>query len=257
MQTEGVDYFDTYASVVQWSTIRLVLTLALKHGWSTHQVDYTNAFAQAEIQEEVYIEPPRGFAGRDGADKVLKLLKSLYGLKQAPKTFFEKLRARLLERGFTASEIDPCLFMKNNMICVVYVDDTILCGPDSEEELEREIKGLGVNNLETRHSFQLRTNEGEVGDFLGIVWIEKRDNGKFHLTQTGLIDKVLKTTNMENCNAISMPANREAIGADRDGASFSESWKYSNVIGMLLYLSGNTRPDITFAVHQCGRFSRS
>jgi hypothetical protein len=41
MQTEGVDYFDTYAPVVQWSTIRLILTLALKHGWSTRQVDYT------------------------------------------------------------------------------------------------------------------------------------------------------------------------------------------------------------------------
>jgi Reverse transcriptase (RNA-dependent DNA polymerase). len=96
MQTAGVDYFDTYAPVVQWSTIRIVLTLALKHGWSTRQVDYTNAFAQADIQEEVYIEPPRGFSGQDGLDKVLKLRKSLYGLKQAPKTFFDKLRAGLL-----------------------------------------------------------------------------------------------------------------------------------------------------------------
>lgn len=91
MQTAGIDYFDTYAPVVQWSTIRLVLTLVLKHGWSTRQVDYTNAFAQADLPEEVYIEEPRGFTGRDGTNKVLKLLKSLYGLKQAPKTFFEKL----------------------------------------------------------------------------------------------------------------------------------------------------------------------
>lgn len=91
MQTEGIDYFDIYAPVVQWSTIRLIMTLALKHGRSTRQVDYTNAFAQAEIQEEVCIEPPRGFAGRDSVDKVLKFLKSLYRLKQAPKTFFDKL----------------------------------------------------------------------------------------------------------------------------------------------------------------------
>jgi hypothetical protein len=183
---------------------------------------------------------------------VLKLCKSLYGLKQAPKTFFDKLRAGLLERGFTPSNIDPCLFMKKNMICVVYVDDTILCGPDPLA-LEEEIKGLGVNSLEQRHSFQLR-NEGEVGDFLGIR-IEKKAEDSFYLTQTGLIDKVLIATDMQHCNSISTPAGKEAIGSDRDGEPFAEKWKYSAVIGMLLYLSGNTRPDITFAVHQCARFS--
>jgi hypothetical protein len=219
MQTAGVDYFDTYAPVVQWSTIRLVLTLVLKHGWSTRQVDYTNAFAQAHLQEEVYIEPPRGFTGADGADKVLKLLKSLYGLKQAPKTFFEKLRAGLLERGFIQSNIDPCLFMKDGMMCVVYVDDTILCGPDGEA-LEAEIKGLGVNTLEQRHSFQLR-NEGEVGDFLGIR-IEKRDHGKFYLSQTGLIDKILSITDMADCNPVATPTGKEALGSDPEGGAFKE-----------------------------------
>jgi hypothetical protein len=254
MQTEGIDYFDTYAPVVQWSTVRLVLTLALKHGWATRQVDYTNAFAQADIQEEVYIEPPRGFSGEDGLDKVLRLKKSLYGLKQAPKTFFDKLRAGLIERGFTPSNIDPCLFMKENMICVVYVDDTILCGPDSNA-LEAEIRGLGVNNLEQRHAFQLR-NEGEVGDFLGIR-IHKNSTDTFNLTQTGLIEKVIAATGMQDCNSISTPTSKEALGSDRDGEDFDEKWKYSTIVGMLLYLSSNTRPDITYAVHQCARYSHN
>ena len=65
LQSEGVDYFETYAPVVQWSTVRLVLTMILSHGWHTKQVDYTNAFAQAEINEEIYIEPPRGFGAMD------------------------------------------------------------------------------------------------------------------------------------------------------------------------------------------------
>jgi hypothetical protein len=49
MQQEGVDYFDTYSPVVKWSTIRMLLNLVLREGWSTRQVDYTNAFAQAEL----------------------------------------------------------------------------------------------------------------------------------------------------------------------------------------------------------------
>ena len=69
--------------------------MILSNGWHTKQVDYTNAFAQAEIQEEIYIKTPRGFGGGDRLPIVLKLFNSLYGLKQAPKTMFDKLKARL------------------------------------------------------------------------------------------------------------------------------------------------------------------
>ena len=70
LQREGIDFFETYAPVVQWSTVRMLLTLVLANKWITKQVDYTNAFAQATLHEEVYIEPPRGFGRRDGGDLV-------------------------------------------------------------------------------------------------------------------------------------------------------------------------------------------
>ncbi len=53
-------------------------------------------------------------------------------MRQAPRTFFEKLRDALLERGYTQSANDPCLFMKEGIICVVYVDDTIFGGADGD-----------------------------------------------------------------------------------------------------------------------------
>ena len=56
LRKEGVDFFETYAPVVQWSTIRLLLSTVLTEGWTTRQLDYTNAFAQAELKEEVYVE---------------------------------------------------------------------------------------------------------------------------------------------------------------------------------------------------------
>jgi len=74
--------------------------LTLANGWETRQVDYTNAFAQADIKEEVFVELPRDFAATEAGEYVLKLNKSLYGLKQAPKTFFDHLRSGLIERGF-------------------------------------------------------------------------------------------------------------------------------------------------------------
>ena len=193
MQKEGIDYFETYAPVVQWSTVRLLLTMILSKNWVTKQVDYTNAFAQATLNKQVYIDSPRGFTRKDKAHKVLHLIKSLYGLKQAPKTFFDKLKRGLEQRGFTASILDPCLFMKHNMIVVVYVDDTIIAGPDADE-IEKLIKDLGVADEEERETFMLRDEES-VGDFLGIR-IEKCANDTFKLSQTGLIEKVIKTSGM-------------------------------------------------------------
>jgi hypothetical protein len=254
LQTEGVEYFETYAPVVQWSTVRMLLTLTLREGWATRQVDYTNAFAQAEMGEAVYMEPPRLFGPRSGKDLVLLLLKSLYGLKQAPRTFYEKLCEGLIERGFEQSAIDPCLFMKAGCICVIYVDDTIFAGPDANK-LAAEIKSLGVSSDENQHSFQLR-DEGEVGNFLGIR-IQKQGAGKFLLTQTGLIEKTLKAAGMEDAHRVFTPASTTHIGADRDGALFNEDWEYATVVGMLMYLAANNRPDIAYAVHQAARHTHA
>jgi len=144
--------------------------------------------------------------------------------------------------------------MKKDIICVVYVDDTILAGPDPDA-LEKEIKGLGVSDDEQRHKFELR-DEGEVGDFLGIR-IAKTGPGEFILTQTGLINKVLKTASMEDSKSCRTPDVVTALGSDKDGIAFAEEWDYATVIGMLLYLAGNSRPDIAFAVNQCSRFTHS
>jgi hypothetical protein len=253
LQTEGVEYFEYYALVVQWCTIRMVLALVLREGWATRQVNYTNAFVQAEMAETVPVEPPRLFGPRSGKYLVLLLLKSLYGLKQAPRTFYEKLREGLLERGCVASEIDPCLFMKAGCICIIYVDDTIFSGPEADK-LSAEVQSLGVNSDEHQHSFQLR-DEGEVGDFLGIR-IEKLAGGKFLLTQTGLIEKTLKAAGMIDYR-VRTPGSTTPVGADHDGDLFHEDWEYATIVGMLINLSANTRPDLTYAVHQATRHTHA
>ena len=141
--------------------------MILPHGWHTKQVNYTNALCQAEIKERIYIEPTNGFGGVDKIPTVLRLLESIYGLKQAPKTLFDKLKAGLLERNFVQSQIDTILFMKGNMICILYVDDKILCGLNLDE-INQGIIGLGIKGEDHVHRFQLK-DEGQVGDFLGII----------------------------------------------------------------------------------------
>ena len=88
-------------------------------------------------------------------------------------------------------------------------------------------------------------DEGEVGDFLGIR-IEKAGPKKFHLTQTGLINKVLKEADMENCNTVNTPALTTPLGIDNLGEPFKEDWDYASIVGMLMYLANNSRPDIAY-----------
>ena len=84
-QIKGVDLFETYAPVVSWNTVRMLLALEVHLGLASCQVDYTSAFAHADLSDEVYVEMPQGFR-QDG--KVLRLKKSLYGLRQSPLNFF-------------------------------------------------------------------------------------------------------------------------------------------------------------------------
>ena len=129
-QINGVDVFYTYAPVVSWTTVRLLLILTCVLGLATAQVDYTAAFVQAKIQDDVYVAMPRG---KLKPGKVLKLLRSLYGLKQSPKNFFDHLKERLEYCGFVQSHSDSCLFVKQNCICLTYVDDCLFFALNQED----------------------------------------------------------------------------------------------------------------------------
>ena len=87
-QQEGIDYFETWAPVVQWSTVRIVMILAAKLGLISVQCDITTAFIHGRVKETIYVHQPRGFHRGQG-DEVLKLKRTLYGLKQSPRYFFK------------------------------------------------------------------------------------------------------------------------------------------------------------------------
>ena len=84
MQRKGVDYWHTYAPVVNWSTVRLVLLLTEMAGWESRQIDYVLAFSQAPIDSTVYCRLPTGFHienGTEGEEYVIVLEKNLYRTK--------------------------------------------------------------------------------------------------------------------------------------------------------------------------------
>jgi hypothetical protein len=249
MQIEGVDYFQTYAPVVSWISVRMLLILTVFSNLATIQVDYSNAFAQGMLAEQIYLRLPQGCTGKYGDDTVLKLNRSLYGLKQAALCWFDKLRDALLALGWTQPlpHLEPCLFVKNGVICLVYVDDCLFFARD-KSQIQNYIKEIQDAGFEL-------TIEADVYAFLGVEFALDSDTGKISLTQTGLINKIIKMADLENANPKSTPADKNPLGPCPDDEPHNEEWSYASMIGCLYYLANNSHPDIQFAVHQCARYT--
>ena len=244
-QKEGIDYFETYAPVVNWQTVRLLLMSSILLNLSTKQIDYTAAFVQAEIDTDVYVQMPRGF---EQQGKVYKLNKCLYGLKQSPRNYFLHLKSKLESVGLEQSDADPCLFIGKDIICLIYVDDQLIFGKDS-----KSIDDLISKLRKQEMPFD---EEDDVAGFLG-VHIDRRSDGSIELTQKGLISNIVTALNIDKLSPSRTPAKVGFLSKDKDGDPAECSFNYASVIGMMQYLQGHSRPDITMAVSQCSRFTHN
>ena len=102
------------------------------------------------------------------------------------------------------------------------------------------------------------SKEGTFTDFLGIKFVKEPTKNTITLTQRGLIQKIINGTGMQDCNPNWTPATQLTLGIDSDGEpAYDETWNYPSIVGMLLYLSTNTHPDIIFAASQAARFNHS
>jgi hypothetical protein len=84
-QVYGMNYYKTYAPVVTWFAIRLMIIIGIIFCWALRQVDFVMAYPQAPIETDIYMELPQGvkISTENSKDHMLKLLKNIYGQKQA------------------------------------------------------------------------------------------------------------------------------------------------------------------------------
>jgi hypothetical protein len=276
MQEQGRDFTDSYAPVVQWSSICLCLILATMLGIPTQQIDFTQAFCNADINEDVYISIPQGWyycvitaqlkqhnnpRYRDH-EYCMQLVKNLYGTKQAARNWYLLLSETLTSEhhGFKASKIDPCLFICDDCIVLVYTDNCIILGCDQNTIDKLKTTLTEVDGF-------LHWTEGTLNDFLGVrmnMHTTATGDRELYMTQTGLIDTILTDVGLisdpaDTSRSRSQPTTKyvpaaTVLRSDPDAAPFDETWSYRSIIGKLNFLAQNTQPDIAFAVHQCARF---
>jgi hypothetical protein len=254
---EMIDYWSTYSPVVSWSTVRLMIVFALLNNWHMQSIDFVLAFPQAPVKNDIYMKPPKvppdflipdlpNFADR--FLNVYKLLKNLYGLKDAGRTWYEHLTKGLAERGWKQLEIDTCLFTKDGILLIVYVDDAILISPN-KQLIDREIKSL-------QEDYDL-TDDGELKDYLGTRFTRRKD-GSIELSQPRMVNRIFEMVGIDPESKTKMhdtPAvDSRLLDNDPDGEPRLQKWNYRSVVGSLSYLQAMVHPDITMAVQQCARF---
>ena len=252
MQKWGENYWETYSPTVSWMSVRALLAVGIIHDLSTSTVDFTLAFPQVDLDIDVFMELPIGCVGPNGDRKgyVLKLNKSLYGLKQASHNWFNYLGEALSNRGFIQSQVDKCVWFKEGIVLLQYVDDLLIVGINDETVANfKKILAEGKENF-------VFTDGGPLEAYLGVE-VSKPNNGSFELKQSFLIEKIIKTIigDEEILHETNIPAAKELLHKDPDGPERKHDFNYRQAVGMLTYLQGTTRPDISMAVHQCARFS--
>jgi hypothetical protein len=149
-QKEGIDYEETFATVVRLEAIRILLAFSMAKGFKWHKMDVKSAFLNGVLEEEVYVRQPPVFESEKYPHRVYKLRKALYGLKQASRAWYGRLRGFLFERGFEMGKVDQTLFLlrqgKDILIVQVYVDDIVFGGASNSlvakfaEDMSREFE---------------------------------------------------------------------------------------------------------------------
>jgi hypothetical protein len=91
------------------------------------------------------------------------------------------------------------------------------------------------------------------------VHIERREDDTIEMTQPTLIQSILNDLGLkEDSNTTKLPApSNRILRAHHESSSHAETWHYRSLIGKLNFLAQSTRPDISYAVHQCARFTAS
>ncbi len=251
MQTWGVNYWETYAPVVNWLSVRTLLIISLMHDLEAKSVDFVLAFPQVELKKDVWMELPFGFDVEGKRNYILKLNKNLYGLKDASRTFWMFLKEGLEARGYKRqSSTDCCVFYGKDAIVLVYVDDMIIFSRKGTRAGELLVEALGEG-----HENFVFTDDGDLDKYLGVD-VKRYKDGRIELTQPHLIERFLAVIGYDkDVNPRPTPAVKPILNKDADGLPRKTDWNYRQAIGMLNYLTAISRPEMSMAVHQAARFT--
>ncbi|CAI7894573.1 unnamed protein product [Closterium sp. NIES-53] len=250
-QRQGVDYFHTFSPTPKMTTLRVLLHVAAQRDYELHSLDFSTAFLQGSLHEEIWLRRPPGFTGSFPRGTQWSLRQPVYGLRQAPREWHDTLRTTLAALGFAPSTADPSLFLRTDtalppFYVLVYVDDLVFATADTA--------GLAhVNSeLQKRHTC---TDLGELRSYLGLQITLDRAQRTITLTQSHMVQQVLQRFNFTYSSPQATPlSTRHSLLALPSDESVEPSGPYPELVGCLMYMMTCTRPDLAYPLSILARY---
>lgn len=249
LQTFGVDYTETFAPLVGYDSLRVVLALVTNQDLEMMQFDIKTAFLYGELEETIYMQIPEGLKVKDGGNVLCKLNKSLYGLKQAPRCWNKKFNDFLKRFEFRASDADNCIYTGTINNCNVYlalfVDDGLIASKSLNSI------HLVLNCL--KQSFEVTL--GDTSTFVGSQIERNRAEKTMFLHQSSYTKLILDKFKMTDAKSNSIPTDPHTILSHTESQdNVIANIPYREAVGSLMFLALVSRPDISYAVNLVSRY---
>ncbi|CAI7866626.1 unnamed protein product [Closterium sp. NIES-53] len=184
----GVDYFQIFSPTPKMTTLWVLLHVTAQRDYELHSLDFSTAFLQCSLHEEIWLRRPPGFSGTFPAGTQWSLRRPVYGLRQAPREWHNTLKTTLAALRFPPSIADPSLFLRTDTLqplfyVLVYFDDLVFATADTEALT------LVNSKLQKRHTC---TDLGELRCYLGLQITRDRARRTITLTQSHMVHQVLQ-----------------------------------------------------------------
>ncbi|CAI7873049.1 unnamed protein product, partial [Closterium sp. NIES-53] len=250
-QRQGVDYFQTFSPTPKMTTLQVLLHVAAQRDYELQSLDFSTAFLQGSLHEEIFMRRPPGFTGSFPAGTRWSLRRPVYGLRQAPREWHDTQRTTLAALGFAPSTANPSLFLRTDTLLppfyiLVYVDDLVFATTDTA--------GLAhvKSELQKRHTC---TDMGELRSYLGLQITRDRARHTITLTQSHMVQQVLQRFDFTYSSPQATPlSTRHSLSQLATDESVEPSGPYPELVGCLVYLMTCTRPDLAYPLSILARF---
>jgi len=246
---------EIYSPTVSHVANRALLVHAAANAHHVTGFDLTAAFINASMEDEqVFMRLPKQWSVDKLKGDIVKLLKCIYGLKQAPRRWFDTYAKYLRTRGWSSCPMEPGLWRKGEMLLSVYVDDSLICGPNKDDVWAEQDDILGKfkgNVIKPVHQLDGANVVWEVRDVLGATLKYCRSKRRMKVIMDAYIDKMLKKWNMEDCRIYATPCEPCDLSQGKE-----VEFPIKSLSGGLQWIATICRPDIQFAVQRVQRVTK-
>ncbi|CAI7780666.1 unnamed protein product [Closterium sp. NIES-54] len=250
-QQQGVDFFHTFSPTLKMTTLWVLLHVAAQRDYELHSLDFSTAFLQGSLHEEIWLRCPFGFTGSFPASTQWSLRWPVYALRLVPREWHDTPRTTIAALGFAPSTADPSLFLRTDTLLppfyvLVYVDDLVFATADTEALT------LVKSELQKRHTC---TDLGELRSYLGLQITRDRARCTITLTQSHMVQQVLQRFGLIFSSPQPTPlSTSHSFSAPPSDESVEPSGPYLELVGCLMYLMTCIQPDLAYPLSLLARY---